>query len=153
YIALPGEHSPMTAHVTPPNIAVAATTALTNAPYHLPSVTPQARPQLTGGVLDQRTALNLMNTWFFVSERDGEASVYRIEDDGTLTHLAIQDFQLLLANIFVDVGKKHETIYRYWLHHSKRRTCKRIVFEPSGNVAADEYNLWRGFAINPKAGY
>lgn len=149
----------MTAHVPPSNTAIAKKLAHhhqsvpTQASSQLPSLTRQGRPRLTGGVLDKQTALSRMNAWFFVSERDGEAGVYRIEDDGTLTHLAIEDFQLLLANIFVDLGNKHEAIYKYWLHYSKRRTCKRILFEPSGNVAADENNLWRGFAIATKKGY
>ena len=28
-----------------------------------------------------------MNSWFMVSERDGEAGIFRVEDDGTLTYL------------------------------------------------------------------
>jgi hypothetical protein len=118
------------------------------------------RPQLVGGVLDPGPALDLMNSWFFVSEREGEVGIYRIEDDGTLTFLAKEDFKLRLANMFVDVssqnqqfGSKLVGIEKFWLQHSGRRQCNKIVFEPGGKVGLDEYNLWRGFAVTPTAGW
>jgi Family of unknown function (DUF5906) len=110
------------------------------------------RPQLTGGVLTPNAALELMNLRFFVSEVGGEVSISRVENDGTLTHFGLDDFQLLLSNTFVDVGNKHIPIIRFWLAHPARRTCK-IVFEPTRQIQANEYNLFRGFAITPRKGY
>jgi hypothetical protein len=107
---------------------------------------------LSGGTLDPVTGLKEMNCRFFVSERDSEVGVYRIEDDGSITHLARDHFQLLVANVFVESGGKLVPIDKFWLKHQHRRTCRKIVFEPNGKIAADEYNLWRGFAVVPKKG-
>ena len=116
-------------------------------------LTPAQRAPLTGGVLDQSTAITLMNSHFFVSMRDGEVGIWRIEDDGTITYLPSDQFALLLANIFVQVGGKTISIAKFWLTHRDRRSCRRIVFDPSGNIHPDDYNLWRGFAVTPKAGF
>ena len=123
-------------------------------------LSPAQRPALRGGVVDPATALVMMNSHFFVSERDGEVGIYRIEDDGMITFLPSDQFALLLANVFVQIsGKtpgeagKTVPINKYWLTHRERRWCRRIVFEPSGNIHLDDYNLWRGFAVKPKAGF
>jgi len=125
----------------------------------LPSIVPvsmfsstSTRPPLAGGVLAPDAALTLMNFWFFVSEVDGEVSISRVEENGTLTHFNLDHFQLLLSNTFVDVNNKHVPIARFWLAQPGRRTCK-IVFEPKRQTQADEYNLFRGFAITPRKGY
>jgi hypothetical protein len=123
-------------------------------------LSPAQRPALNGGVLDPATALLLMNSHFLGSVRDGEVGIFRIEDDETLTFLPLDQLNLLLSNIFVQVGGKApgETgktipILKFWLAHRDRRWCRRIVFEPSGNIHPDDYNLWRGFAVKPKAGF
>jgi hypothetical protein len=46
----------------------------------------------------------LMNSHFFVGERDGEVGIYRIEDDGAITFVQSDQFKLLLGNIFVQIG-------------------------------------------------
>lgn len=133
------------------NIAVRRPSAIANVSG---SVLAPLRPPLVGGAYNAAAALHMMNSWFFVSERDGEVGIYRIEDDGTLTHLALEDFRLRLANICVqqDSGKPIGVV-PFWLGHPSRRTCARIVFDPSNNITADEYNLWRGFAVTPAHGY
>jgi hypothetical protein len=124
------------------------------------AVQPTSRLQLAGGVYSPDAALELMNSWFLVSERDGEVGIYRIEDDGALTYLAPEHFKLLLANLLVDVSLLNQHSNRkligidvFWLRHPQRRTCRKIVFEPSGQVGQDEYNLWRGFAVGRKRGF
>jgi hypothetical protein len=115
--------------------------------------TPQPnRPPITGGLLAAADALELMNAWFFVSEINGEVSISRIEDDGTLTHFGLDDLQLLLSNSFVEIGNRHMSISKFWLAHHCRRQCK-IVFKSRGNVEVGEYNQYRGFAITPIVGY
>jgi Family of unknown function (DUF5906) len=120
---------------------------------------PQRLP-LRGGTLTSAVALTLMNGHFFVSVRDGEVGIFRIEDDGTITFVPPEQFALLLANIFVDLSGngpqgsgKIILVAKFWLSHPNRRSCKRIVFEPSGNIDPDEYNLWRGFAVAPVSGF
>lgn len=39
----------------------------------------------------------------------------------------------------------------YWFNHAQRRQLEGIVFAP-GKVTPGQYNLWRGFAVNPKEG-
>ena len=124
------------------------------------AVQPTSRLQLAGGVYSVDAALDLMNSWFLVSERDGEVGIYRIEDDGALTYLAMEHFKLLLANLVVDVSSQSQPSSRkligidvFWLRHPLRRTCRKIVFEPSGQVGDDEYDLWRGFAVDQKRGF
>jgi hypothetical protein len=101
-----------------------------------------------------------MNSWFMVSERDGEAGIFRVEDDGTLTYLNIDSFRLLLANLSVllpsanpQSSGKLVSIDGFWLRHPQRRWCSRIVFDPSNTIGADEYNLWRGFPVSPVPGF
>jgi hypothetical protein len=117
------------------------------------------RPPLQGGVLDPATALTLMNSHFFVGDRDGEIGIYRIESDGAITFLQNDQFALLLANILVQVGgaapgsAKLVPVAKFWLSHPHRRTCRRIVFEPNGNVDPLDYNLYRGNAVQAKPGF
>jgi hypothetical protein len=121
------------------------------------SAPPSSRAKLLGGTYDPITAINLMNPWFFVSERDGEVGIYRIEDDGRITHLQIPDFMLLLSNVYVKDPQKPNArailIAKFWLSHPNRRTCERIVFEPSLQVPPGVYNLYRGLSIAPKRGF
>ena len=116
------------------------------------SIAATAQPQLTGGVLEPTRALEVMNALFFVSETDGEVSISRVENDGTLTYFGLEDFQLLLSNTFVNFANRPIPIGKYWLANPGRRTC-RIVFEPTLQIQDGDYNLFRGFAIRPRKGY
>ena len=130
-----------------------------------PAATPapslaQRQPLLTGGLYNESAALANMNDYFFVGERDGEVGIYRVEDDGTITFLQNDQFALLLGNVFVQVGGTSPTsqgkpvpVAKFWLTHLHRRTCRRIVFEPSGHVDPRDHNLWRGFGVQPKRGF
>jgi hypothetical protein len=131
----------MTTHVPPHTLGPASAPSSAN-----------GRPPITGGLLAAANALELMNAWFFVSEINGEVSISRIEDDGTLTHFGLDDLQLLLSNTYVELGNRQMPITKFWLAHHRRRQCK-IIFKPRGNVEVDEYNQFQGFAITPVAGY
>src|SRR5262249_12402431 len=60
--------------------------------------------------------------------------------------------KLDLDNILVEKGDKHVKADRFWREHPGRRQC-RIVFKLGGNTEPGEYNLWRGFAIQPRMGW
>jgi hypothetical protein len=77
------------------------------------------RPQLAGGVYSPDVALDLMNSWFLVSERDGEVGIFRIEDDGALTYLAPEHFTRLHRQPAVRV--KHRRVPRPARHEWLRR--------------------------------
>ena len=52
----------------------------------------------------------------------------------------------------VDGNKiKEVPVSKLWVGHKYRREYSKIVFEPSG-CPADQYNMWRGFAIEPEQG-
>jgi hypothetical protein len=87
--------------------------------------------------------------------------VFGRNDDGmeTLEFRSKSGLQQQFANASVDgTAKNPITAFDYWLAHPARRTYwGGIVFKPAGygqtpNVRPGQLNLWRGFAIEPKAG-
>jgi len=58
------------------------------------------------------------------------------------------DLAVMYDNQFVNKKK----LYKWWLEHPERRTYEDIVFEPNGTHAENVFNLWRGFAVEPKQG-
>ncbi len=40
----------------------------------------------------------------------------------------------------------------YWLQHPNRRQYDGIVFDPEEAIDERYYNMWRGFAVEPKEG-
>jgi hypothetical protein len=67
--------------------------------------------------------------------------------------LQVGSFKQWFANQQVTVGKKVMTIAEYWLNHSQRRQYHGIEFNPANNNCDDGYyNLWQGFAAEPRAG-
>jgi len=150
---------PFAAVTAPPAGSIQQPSAVLNSTSANP-VPASGRPPIVGGKYAPAQAIALMNLWFFVSEREGEVGIYRAEDNGTLTYLAMEDFKLRLANVFVDMssptdqaGGKLVGIDKFWLRNPHRRSCDRIVFQPAGKVGPDEYNLWRGFAVTPTVGW
>lgn len=52
-----------------------------------------------------------------------------------------------------DDGEKVITAGKWWLLHPERRQYERVVFSPGAAVVPSaDYNLWRGFAVEPKQG-
>jgi hypothetical protein len=47
---------------------------------------------------------------------------------------------------------QYTTLARAWLDHPKRRSYNGIELAPNGHANAGYYNLWRGFAVEPKQG-
>ena len=93
---LPGERSsknghPMTTHVPPHTIGLASDPGSAS-----------ARPPITGGLLAAADALDLMNAWFFVSEINGEVSISRMEDDGSLTYFGL-DCQIRSSKLAIGI--------------------------------------------------
>jgi hypothetical protein len=66
--------------------------------------------------------------------------------------LKLNDFNLRMRNRYViDRNGKLSQASQAWLGHSQRREYTRMVFEPRG-AAVDEYNLYQGLGVTPKAG-
>jgi len=75
-----------------------------------------------------------------------------------LTKQSFDDFRNRHMHILVDGGKNKEGVTiriplgKWWLQHAKRRQYESIVFSPGRETEADVYNLWKGFAVEPKEG-
>jgi hypothetical protein len=111
-----------------------------------------ARMPLKGGVYDEKTALTLFNSHFFVALVKGACPIAQIQDDQTITYIAPKDFALLVRNISVFIKGKPMQGDRFWLAHPDRHQ-RRVVFRPGASAGPDEYNLWRGFGVTPAKGW
>ena len=67
------------------------------------------------------------------------------------TLLSLSAFRSWHANRFIPMGKKSVRLADYWLEHEQRRQYEGIVFAPE-NAPSGHYNLWHGFAVEPKPG-
>ena len=64
---------------------------------------------------------------------------------------SVADFRTLYSNRLIDSGKRKTSLANIWLQSPKRRQYEGVKFSPSG-TSKDYYNLFRGFAIEPKPG-
>jgi Mesyanzhinovviridae bifunctional DNA primase/polymerase len=57
-----------------------------------------------------------------------------------------------LANRYVGSNTGRRNTFNIWWQSSQRREVKGIVFDPTGEISDEYYNLWRGFAVEPVPG-
>ena len=82
-----------------------------------------------------------------------KASVMKFEDITKFRLLQVGAFKQWFANQSITVGKKVISLGEYWLSHPQRRQYEGIEFAPSGSATRPGYyNLWQGFAVEPKEG-
>jgi Family of unknown function (DUF5906) len=116
----------------------------------LPILPPHLRPSLKGGLYSPDEGLELFNSHFLIGRRDKEAAgVHRINDDGSLTYLKAEYFKLEVQHISV-IGQR-VLADTFWKSHRQRHQ-RIIVFKPGGILKPNEYNLWRGFGVEPREG-
>jgi len=72
-------------------------------------------------------------------------------DEKEIDLYVLQALDVWWGNHWVRVGEKRRTFAEVWLASPHRRQYRRIVFAPEGADDGD-YNLWKGFAIEPAAG-
>ncbi len=82
----------------------------------------------------------------------GDKSAIMKQDEQGITFLQVGAFKLWFANKHLVVGKRRVTWAEYWLQHEDRRQYKGVVFAPDGKTPPGCFNLWRGFAVEPKPG-
>jgi hypothetical protein len=76
----------------------------------------------------------------------------------TVDFLQIEAFEEWLAGQFVSIPKggdkdpKIVPLSKYWRSHLQRRKYRGIEFAPGNDIRPDFYNLWKGFAVEPKQG-
>lgn len=74
-----------------------------------------------------------------------------------LSRQTFEDFRNRYMNQQIEIGKNKDgipimkSVGKWWLEHTQRRQYKTIVFAPCKEVP-NAYNLWKGFACEPKAG-
>ena len=82
-----------------------------------------------------------------------KAAVMKFEDATKFRLLQVGAFKQWFANQLVTVGKEIVSLGDYWLGHPERRQYAGIEFAPPGIAATPGYyNLWQGFAVEPKQG-
>jgi Family of unknown function (DUF5906) len=115
----------------------------------------EKRDPLRGGVYSPAEALKLLNSHYLIGKSDQESGIFRIRDDGSLSFTTPEQFRLEVANIFVqpsDGSNKPIKAEKFWKEHKWRREVT-IVFEPKGTINPLEFNLWRGFGVEPSKGW
>lgn len=91
--------------------------------------------------------LDFMNAKHAVVMSGSQARILH-EDTSPLILSKRKDLADLYANRFAGDAP----LVDWWMQHAKRRTYERIVFDPTGSAPHTDYNLWNGFAVEPKKG-
>jgi hypothetical protein len=82
-----------------------------------------------------------------------KAAVMKFEGKTKFRLLQISAFTQWFANQSVMIGRKSVSLGDYWLSHPQRRQYDGIEFAPPGSVIRPgHYNLWQGFAVEPREG-
>jgi hypothetical protein len=146
-IGIPGTEKPNTGEqsVAPNRVATGLLT--------LPAL---RRSPLLGGKYSEQDALTVLNSHYFIGKSSQETAIFRINDDGTVTFLKPEQFKLEIQNLFVYVGVggvvRLVPADKFWKENPKRHQ-KNLVFKPAGTTDQSEYNLWRGYGVEPRIGW
>lgn len=81
----------------------------------------------------------------------GGRALILYEGENEVDLVQVGAFGEWFRNRHIRVGDKRRTFAEVWLTHPLRRQFRRIVFAPEGAPEGD-YNLWRGFAVEPGPG-
>jgi hypothetical protein len=120
-----------------------------------PRSPPGKRDRLRGGVLSPNEALKLLNSHYLIGKSEQEVAIFRIKDDGLLAFAQPEQFKLDVGNIFVlpsGGSAKPIPVEKFWKEHPWRHQ-RTIVFKPGGTTEPNEFNLWRGFGVEPRKGW
>jgi Family of unknown function (DUF5906) len=82
-----------------------------------------------------------------------KAMIMKFEKDGQFDLIGIAAFRAWFMNHpRVRAGKTTIPVAEYWLCHPQRRQYHGIEFAPGGDTKPGHYNLWHGFAVEPREG-
>jgi hypothetical protein len=108
--------------------------------------------------------LRVFNQKYAVVNEAGKVVIYCPKRDeqlkrDTIERILFEDFRRMYMNQRIEVGvsKKGNAIYAdfgtVWLEHLDRRQfLGGVVMDPTNKAPADCWNLWKGFAVEPKRG-
>ncbi len=72
-------------------------------------------------------------------------------DDSRRAPVSLQLFQAVVHR-YLNVAVNDDTLGSWWLHHPQRQQYERMEFLPGKETRPEVYNLWRGWAVEPKPG-
>ncbi|HEM7873839.1 TPA: bifunctional DNA primase/polymerase [Burkholderia contaminans] len=97
-----------------------------------------------------------LNREFFHAIHGGHDAIgwETTDEDGlpTLEFLSVEAFKRKHAALTFQEGKRSVPLTEAWMGSPRRRSYDKVVFKPGKTVPPRFYNLWRGFAVQPKAG-
>lgn len=93
-------------------------------------------------------AIAELNEIFALVIVGGRSSVLYQRDDEDM-FMSVTSFRHWLANRFIGTGRNQRHLSEVWLEHPHRRQYSRVTFAPGQELKKSEYNLWRGFAVEP----
>ena len=70
----------------------------------------------------------------------------------TIAIVSLEQMRARFANKALRFNSKTYNTFEWWLAHPQRRDVSGIVFDPGASVDEAYYNLWRGFAVEPRQG-
>jgi hypothetical protein len=82
----------------------------------------------------------------------GDKSAILKTTDHGIKFWTLSAFHEWHANRYVHCENRKVPLAKHWMHHPQRRQYEGVVFSPGRDVP-NHYNLWRGFAVEPRAGY
>jgi hypothetical protein len=98
-----------------------------------------------------RAAVEDLNRRYAVVKVGNKVRV--LQTDGEeISLLRRDDFATLLSNRRINESGRSIGIANLWLNSEYRRTYEGIVFEPGVQDVGANWNLWRGWAVEPKEG-
>jgi hypothetical protein len=101
---------------------------------------------------DAASAIQDLNARFAVVQVADKVRILQEQPDGEFVLMPREEFRALHSNRVCEVGQKLVTVGDAWLRAPDRRQYSRIVFEPGGTRTENAYNLFRGFAVQPRPG-
>jgi len=107
--------------------------------------------------------LKEFNDRYFVVNESGRVVIYEPQDDPQLNRrvcvrMSFGDFKKLYSNKLVEVPNGTSVVMRnaatFWLSHPDRKQYTGgVTFDPANrNGSPDVFNLWQGFAVEPRKG-
>ena len=123
----------------------------TDKPLTMGTIVYKARQH--GWIEDEVRELNAIHAVVMV---EGRCAVMTEGDDPrrkgkTFALSGPNDLKLCYLNRRKQIGNRQVDLGTYWLKHPARRQYKVVVFAPEGTVPG-YFNLWQGFAVEPKEG-
>lgn len=116
-----------------------------------------AGPVPSANIVDAIARLNA--EWAFAMQGPNSTLLWERSDPETrrtiVEFVRPESFRLKYAPETIEVetkkGKVRKGIAEIWLSHPERRSYEQIIFIP-GQTPPNCYNLWRGFAVEPRPG-